>query len=586
MAQLHGMTGGEGPLSYAHNSSYQRSVMDVVKPIIEEEITKKLDITQLSSNGLMDSLWIADFGCSTGHNSFLAMQMITKAIENRFQSETSMIDSPSPEFYVFFNDHVKNDFNTLFRSLPSERHYQAAGLPGNFQERLLPKASLHFAFSSWALHWLSQVPKAVTDPNSPAWNKGKIGYVGARQEVYDAYSNQFAKDIESFLEARAQELVSGGLMALLVPAYPKRFDCSNPFHKEQLVLQDRIGSILMDMAKKRAIMDVVKPMIEEEITMKLHITQLSSNASFWISDFGCSTGLNSFLAMHIITKAIQNKFQSETSMINSQSPEFYVLFNDHDKNDFNTLFRSLPPERHYQAVGLPGNFYKRLLPKASLHFAYSSWALHWLSQVPKAVTDPNSPAWNKGKVGYVGARQEVYDAFSNQFAKDIESFLEARAQELVSGGLMALLVPAFPIKFDYSNPFLKEQIVQHPLDSILMDMAKKGRLSEAKIDFFNFPMYFTFPEEMKMIIERNDSYSIERMEILDNPGKYAITSVCAHVSLLRAIFEELLASHFGSDIIDEVFDTYTQKLEVSPALLLPENDKTIMIFVLLKRRVE
>ncbi|KAL0430207.1 UNVERIFIED_CONTAM: Loganic acid O-methyltransferase [Sesamum radiatum] len=337
---------------------------------------------------------------------------------------------------------------------------------------------------------------------------------------------------------------------------------------------------------QRAVMDVVKPIIEEEITMKLDITQLSSNGSFWIADFGCSTGHNSFLAMHIITKAIQNKFQSEKSTINSQSPEFYVLFNDHDKNDFNTLFRSLPPERHYQAVGLPGNFYKRLLPKASLHFAFSSWSLHWLSQVPKAVTDPNSPAWNKGEVHYVGARQEVYDAYSNQFAKDMESFLEARAQELVSGGLMALLVPAFPMKFGYSNPFLKEQIVRHPLNSILIDMAKKGRFSEAKIDSFNFPTYFTFPEEMKAIIERNGSYSIERMEIFDNPGKYAITSARAYASLFRAIFDELLTSHFGSEIIDEVFDTYTQKLEVSPALLLPENEKLIMIFVLLKRKVE
>ncbi|KAL0430211.1 UNVERIFIED_CONTAM: Loganic acid O-methyltransferase [Sesamum radiatum] len=341
---------------------------------------------------------------------------------------------------------------------------------------------------------------------------------------------------------------------------------------------------------QRSVVDVVKPIIEEEITKKLDIKQLSSNGlldSFWIADFGCSTGHNSFLAMQIITKAIQNRFQSETSIIDSQSPEFYVFFNDHIKNDFNTIFRSLPPERHYQAVGLPGNFHQRLLPKASLLFAFSSWALHWLSQVPKAVADPNSPAWNKGKIGYVGAKQEVYDAYSNQFAKDIESFLEARAQELVSGGLMALVVPAFPKRFDCSNPFHKEQVVlQDHIGSILMDMAKKGRFSEAKIDSFNIPTYFTYPEEMKAIIERNNSYSIERMEILDNPGKYAITSARAHASLCRAIFEEFLTSHFGCEIIDELFDIYTQQLEASPALLLPEKDKSIMIFVLLKRRVE
>ncbi|KAL0380827.1 UNVERIFIED_CONTAM: Loganic acid O-methyltransferase [Sesamum angustifolium] len=270
----------------------------------------------------------------------------------------------------------------------------------------------------------------------------------------------------------------------------------------------------------RAVVDVIKLVIEEEIALKLDIKQLSPNRpmdSFWIADFGCSTGHNSFLAMQVITKAIQNKFQSDTSIINSKNPEFYVVFNDHAKNDFNTLFHSLPPERHYQALGLP-------------------------------VADPNSPAWNKGAVFYVGAKQEVYDAYSSQYAKDIESFLEARAQELVSGGLMALLLPAMPIKVDCSNPSYKTKTDLGLIGSSLIDIAKKGRISEEKIDSFNFPTYYTFPEELKAIIEKNGNYSIERMEIFDNPGK--------------------------------------QKLEASPALLLPENDKSIMIFVLLKRRVE
>ncbi|KAL0463510.1 UNVERIFIED_CONTAM: Loganic acid O-methyltransferase [Sesamum latifolium] len=334
---------------------------------------------------------------------------------------------------------------------------------------------------------------------------------------------------------------------------------------------------------QRAVMDVVKPIIEEEITKKLDITRLSSNGSFWIADFGCSTGLNSFLAMHIITEAIQNKFQSGTSIINAESPEFYVFFNDHVKNDFNTLFRSLPPERHYQAAGLPGSFHKRLLPKASLHFAYSSWALHWLSQVPKAVTDPTSPAWNKGNVYCGGGRQEVYDAYSSQYAQDIESFLEARAEELVSGGLMALLAPALSIKFD---PSYKGEMVLDHIASILTDMAKKGRLREEKIDSFNFPTYYTFPEELKAIIERNNSYNIERMEVLDNPGKYAVTSAHAHASVYRAVFEDLMTNHFGCEIVDELFDTYRQKLEASPDLQLPEKDKSIIIFVLLKRKLE
>ncbi|KAL0431015.1 UNVERIFIED_CONTAM: Loganic acid O-methyltransferase [Sesamum radiatum] len=337
---------------------------------------------------------------------------------------------------------------------------------------------------------------------------------------------------------------------------------------------------------QRGIVDIVKPIIEEEIPKKLDINQLCSNGltnSFWIADFGCSTGHNSFLAMQMITRSLQQKFQSERVV--SQTPEFYVFFNDQVKNDFNTLFRSLPPERQYRAVGLPGNFHGRLLPKASLHFAYSAAALQWLSQSPKVVFDPNSPAWNKGRVHYSGARQEVVDAYSSQHAEDIETFLEARAQELVSGGLMALVLPgAIPTCAENSNTSYTNVPKEMALiGSCLMDMAKKGRLREEAIDSFNFPLYFPFPEEFKAVIERNGSYTIERMEILDNPGRHTLTSAKARALFYRATFEKVLINHFGCEIIDEVFERYTQKLEASPAVLSPDNDKTVLIFVLLKR---
>ncbi|KAK4410196.1 Loganic acid O-methyltransferase [Sesamum angolense] len=319
---------------------------------------------------------------------------------------------------------------------------------------------------------------------------------------------------------------------------------------------------------QRGVVDVAKPIIEEAIKLKLDISQLCSNGlmnSFWIA------------------RSLQQKFQSERLV--SQIPDFYVLFNDQVTNDFNTLFRSLPPERHYQAVGLPGSYHGRLLPKASLHFAYSSWALHWLSQVPTAVADPTSPAWNKGRVHYLGARQEVVDAYSSQHAKDIETFLEARAQELVSGGLMVLVLSGvIPTSAENSNTSYTDIPTEMALiGSCLTDMAKKGGVSEAKIDSFNFPIYFSFPEELKAIIVRNGSYNIERMEMLENPGKHTLSCANARASFHRATLEGLLIDHFGCEITDELFDRYAHKLQVaSPAVLHPDNDKSILIFVLLK----
>ncbi|PIN00488.1 Loganate O-methyltransferase [Handroanthus impetiginosus] len=238
---LHAMNAGDGPHSYVQNSSYQRGVVDVAKPEIEEEIATKLDIKNLPNR-----FCIADFGCSTGHNSFPAIQIITEAINQKYKSPK--ITSESLEFSVFFNDVITNDFDTLFRSLPPDIHYHAAAVPGDFHCRLLPEYSLHFAYSSWSLQWLTAVPEAVADSGSPEWNKGEILYSRDRKEVCDAYLDQFEKDIESFLESRAVEMVSEGLMALLVPAVP---DFWNP-ESEYTIPSDvnLLGSCLVDMAEK------------------------------------------------------------------------------------------------------------------------------------------------------------------------------------------------------------------------------------------------------------------------------------------------------------------------------------------------
>ncbi|XP_011070669.1 probable S-adenosylmethionine-dependent methyltransferase At5g38100 isoform X2 [Sesamum indicum] len=300
-----------------------------------------------------------------------------------------------------------------------------------------------------------------------------------------------------------------------------------------------------------------------------------------IADFGCSTGRNSFAAMQIIVEAIKRKFETDGKVM--QIPDFQVFFNDKVTNDFNTLFSSLPPQGLYHVTGVPGSFHSRLLPRASLHFGYSCFSLHWLSEVPKAVLDNTSPAWNSGKVHYFGARREVCEEYANQYAKDIKSFLDSRAEELVPGGLMALLVPAVPASWNPNSAYTVLTEVYH-LGSCLVDMAKKGRFYEDKIDSFNYSVYFPVPQELKAIIEKSDNYIMERMEILDNPGKRSLTGPKERASYLRAVNEGMLVNHFGTEIMDELFDRYTKKLKASPLFSDPNSDKTILIFVLLQRK--
>lgn len=166
-----------------------------------------------------NTIQLADLGCATGPNTFITMQYVLEAIKQKYYSQWPNSPHP-PEFQVFFNDRTLNDFNTLFASIPPNQQYFCAGVPGSFHDRLFPKSSLHFVYTSYALHWLSKLPEELLDKDSPAWNKGRIHYFDAPLEVCNAYETQFFKDIETFLSHRAMEIVPGGMMVVLTGGRP------------------------------------------------------------------------------------------------------------------------------------------------------------------------------------------------------------------------------------------------------------------------------------------------------------------------------------------------------------------------------
>ncbi|KAG6655872.1 hypothetical protein CIPAW_05G246400 [Carya illinoinensis] len=331
-------------------------------------------------------------------------------------------------------------------------------------------------------------------------------------------------------------------------------------------------SYALNSTYQRGVVEAAKEVIKEVIANYLDVSTLSTSLKpVCIADLGCSTGPNTFITVQNIIEAIQIQYRSGGQ--NTRIPEFVVFFNDHASNDFNTLFKSLPPNRQYFAAGV----------RASLPFIHSSYALHWLSTVPIEVMDKGSPAWNKGRIHYTNAPKEVVEAYATRFAKDMESFLIARAQELVVGGLLALFIPAVPDVLSKSDSFTGLEL--DLLGSCLMDMAKVGLVSEAKVDSFNLPVYYTSPKELKALIERNEHYSIERMENLNNQKKHLILPNPSMRSLyLRAALEGEFAKHFGNEIMDELFNRYSEKVVGSSFFLNPETHKSIILFALLKRK--
>ena len=114
----------------------------------------------------------------------------------------------------------------------------------------------------------------------------------------------------------------------------------------------------------------------------------------------------------------------------------------------------------------------------------------------------------------------------------------------------------------------------------------QGLVNEAKVDAFNIPLYYPTPKELKALIERSGYFSFGRMVILNNQKNHVTLQNPSMLALFfSAPFEGLLEKQFGNEMVDELFNHYTEKVARSSFFLYPKIDKTIKLFVLLKRKI-
>ncbi|GKV20827.1 hypothetical protein SLEP1_g30888 [Rubroshorea leprosula] len=234
-------------------------------------------------------------------------------------------------------------------------------------------------------------------------------------------------------------------------------------------------------------------------------------------DLGCTAGPNTFTAMQDVIKVMKNKYQLQRP--ESKMPEFQVFFNDQASNDFNIL--------------------------------QISYALPWLSQVPEELLDKQSAAWNKGRVHYTNAPDEVVNAYASQFGKDMKKFLDARAKEIVVGG-----------RNDDHYYACEDQV-----------------------DSFNLPMDAASPVEMAALVEKNGHFSIERSELTNTaPQLDGPIDIPAWVMHVRAAMEEMFTTHFEDEIIVEMFNRLANKLlELSDEVESRFWKRTQLLLVLMRK---
>ena len=90
---------------------FQKEAMLKAKPILEESIVE----VYLSSSPECECLRVADFGCLSGPNTLLLIWEMIDTIH----AASLGFNRKAPMFQVFLNDLPGNDFNTIFKPLPS-----------------------------------------------------------------------------------------------------------------------------------------------------------------------------------------------------------------------------------------------------------------------------------------------------------------------------------------------------------------------------------------------------------------------------------------------------------------------------------
>ncbi|CAN0902278.1 Probable S-adenosylmethionine-dependent methyltransferase At5g37990 [Linum grandiflorum] len=279
------MNGGNGLHSYTTNSTYQRGPAEAIKDLTNKVIASNLD-NILNQN--ITHIRVSDMGCSVGPNTFLTIQSIIGSIQNNLRPDNS---SPM-EFQVFLNDHVSNDFNTvfaqsLFHQDFSSSSYYLAGVPGSFHDRLFPSSFLHLVHTSYALQWLSKVPDPVLEIDSPAWNPENVCYSRGGDKTEIAYRDQFSEDFMKFLNSREREVAPGGIVLVVIPG---RSDGMTHSHVTSNITYNVMGDCLKDM--------VHQGKISQEKLNKLNIpiyfpspdelkSTIKSNGTFTIEMLEC-----------------------------------------------------------------------------------------------------------------------------------------------------------------------------------------------------------------------------------------------------------------------------------------------------------
>ncbi len=208
-----------------------------------------------------------------------------------------------------------------------------------------------------------------------------------------------------------------------------------------------------------------------------------SGRPFTIVDYGCGEGKNSLIPVGAI---IDNVGARQKGL------DFLVIHNDLPSNNFNGLAQDIHAdgegsylvgkglERRIFALLAGCSFYGQVAPDASVHFAFSSSAFHWLTDIPEGSIADHVFHW--------GATAEEGKRIAEIGARDWLTLLARRARELAPGARMVITMAASEKVTAASGEPNSAHRITNLLNDVLLEMVKERRVDRRRYRQFAFPI--------------------------------------------------------------------------------------------------
>jgi len=303
-------------------------------------------------------------------------------------------------------------------------------------------------------------------------------------------------------------------------------------------------------------------------------------ATLVVADHGCSEGQNSILAVGLVVSAWRKRRPGQP---------ICAIHTDLPVNNFNKLFANLhhPAASNYLqekgqlrpntfALAASGSFYHSLLPPAMVHFSLSFNSIVWMESLPEiAVPD---------FVMYARSSPEVRRNFHQEAARQLDRFLQRRAEELVPGGKLLVLTPGQgPDRGCWEG-------VYDVISDACLDLVRTRRFRRDLYERLTFPTYFRNADEMRGPTQPppnsgHAAFILERVETMDTKvpfinvfrqNKDVAAYARDYTGFLRAFSEPVLAGIVAgpgndSTIVDAVYKRVEERLRAEPERYMYRN---------------